>query len=44
MKKANRILLVDDDADDQPCFRDAINELHKSLHCEIMAIPHVRFA
>jgi len=35
MKKAKRILLVDDDADDQLFFRDAINEVHELLDCEI---------
>jgi CheY-like chemotaxis protein len=35
MKKAKRILLVDDDADDQVYFRDAVNELSESLQCEI---------
>ena len=35
MIRAKRILLVDDDADDQLYFRDAINELKKSLKCEI---------
>ena len=46
MKKAKRILLVDDDADDQLFFRDAINEVHESLDCEIAnngleAIKHI---
>ena len=35
MKKARKILLVDDDADDQVYFRDAINELNASLKCDI---------
>ena len=35
MKKARKILLVDDDADDQVYFRDAINELNASLQCDI---------
>ena len=35
MKKATRILLVDDDADDQVYFKDAINELSETLKCEI---------
>lgn len=35
MKKAKRILLVDDDIDDQLYFRDAINELTESPECEI---------
>ena len=30
-----KILLVDDDADDQLYFRDAISELNKPLECEI---------
>ncbi len=40
MKKAKRILLVDDDADDQLYFRDAINELNNSLECEIANNGH----
>ncbi|CAN5469824.1 response regulator [soil metagenome] len=35
MNSAKRILLVDDDADDQLYFRDAINELCKMVECEI---------
>lgn len=35
MNKVKRILLVDDDADDQLYFRDAINEVNNSLECEI---------
>lgn len=35
MKKATSILLVDDDADDQIYFRDAVSELRKTLKCEI---------
>jgi CheY-like chemotaxis protein len=40
MKKAKRILLVDDDADDQLYFKDAINELNNSLQCEIANNGH----
>ena len=35
MKKAKKILLIDDDIDDQLYFKDAINEISKSLECEI---------
>jgi CheY-like chemotaxis protein len=35
MNKAKRILLVDDDADDQLYFQDAINEINELLKCEI---------
>ena len=35
MKKAKKILLVDDDADDQLYFLDAINEVHESVECDI---------
>ena len=35
MKKVERILLVDDDADDQIYFRDAVNELNETLKCEV---------
>ncbi|MEO5889817.1 MAG: response regulator [Ferruginibacter sp.] len=35
MLKTKRILLIDDDADDQLYFRDAISELNKPLECEI---------
>ena len=35
MNKAKRILLIDDDADDQIYFQDAINELNESLECEV---------
>jgi CheY-like chemotaxis protein len=35
MNKAKRILLVDDDSDDQLYFQEAINELNESLACEI---------
>ena len=35
MTKAKRILLVDDDEDDQLYFRDAINELNHLLECDI---------
>jgi len=35
MKKAKRILLVDDDVDDQMYFRDAVSEVSPSLQCEI---------
>lgn len=35
MKKAKRILLIDDDADDQIYFRDAINEVSALLQCVI---------
>ncbi len=33
--KAKKILLIDDDEDDQLYFRDAINELNHVLECEI---------
>jgi len=33
--KAYKILLVDDDADDQLFFLDAISAIDKSLHCEV---------
>jgi CheY-like chemotaxis protein len=36
MKKAKRILLVDDDPDDQLYFQDAINEISPNLKCEIV--------
>ena len=35
MKKAKKILLIDDDIDDQLYFKDAINEISKSLECKI---------
>ena len=35
MKKAQRILLVDDDLDDQVYFRDAVNEVSPTLQCEV---------
>ena len=35
MKKAKKILLIDDDIDDQLYFKDAINEISKSLECNI---------
>ncbi len=35
MNIAKRILLVDDDADDQLYFRDAISELRKKVECVI---------
>lgn len=35
MKLPSRILLVDDDVDDQLYFRDAINEISPEVHCEI---------
>ena len=35
MEKQKRILLVDDDVDDQLYFRDAINEISPEAHCEI---------
>jgi CheY-like chemotaxis protein len=33
--KRNRILLIDDDIDDQVYFRDAINEISPQIFCEI---------
>jgi CheY-like chemotaxis protein len=35
MRKAKRILLIDDDADDQIYFKDAVNELSENLKCEV---------
>jgi len=35
MNKAKRILLVDDDADDQFYFTDAIHEVNETVQCEI---------
>jgi CheY-like chemotaxis protein len=35
MKTSNRILLIDDDVDDQLYFRDAVNEINPSITCEI---------
>ena len=35
MTKAKRILLIDDDADDQLYFRDAVNDLSETLHCKV---------
>lgn len=35
MKKSIRILLVDDDADDQLYFKDAINEISPHLECDV---------
>ncbi|HMH20856.1 MAG TPA: response regulator [Puia sp.] len=35
MDPVKKILLVDDDADDQLYFRDALNEISPDSHCEI---------
>jgi CheY-like chemotaxis protein len=35
MEHIRRILLIDDDADDQLYFRDALNEVSPDSHCEI---------
>jgi len=35
MKHAKRILLVDDDVDDQVYFLDAINEINPSMECKL---------
>ncbi len=35
MTKAKRILLIDDDADDQLYFRDAVNEINETLQCKV---------
>lgn len=35
MTRFKKILLVDDDADDQVYFQDAINEIGQSLYCEV---------
>jgi CheY-like chemotaxis protein len=35
MKNAKRILIVDDDEDDQLYFRDAINQVNPGIQCEM---------
>ena len=45
--KTHKILLVDDDADDQFFFMDAISNIDSSLHCEVAnngieAIDHLK--
>jgi len=45
--KSLKILLVDDDADDQLFFMDAISSIDKSLHCDVAnngieAISHLK--
>ncbi|MCW3091425.1 MAG: response regulator [Ferruginibacter sp.] len=35
MNTAKRILLVDDDPDDQYLFSDAVNQIHPKIYCEI---------
>jgi CheY-like chemotaxis protein len=35
MKTSKRILLVEDDADDQLIFLEAIHKIHPSINCEI---------
>ncbi len=35
MKTSSRILLIDDDLDDQLYFQDAVNEINPSITCEI---------
>jgi CheY-like chemotaxis protein len=35
MKMAKRILLIDDDPDDQLFFRDAVHTINPGVHCEL---------
>jgi CheY-like chemotaxis protein len=35
MKTPDRILLIDDDPDDQLFFREAIQSIHTGMHCEM---------
>jgi len=43
MKVFNRIMLIDDDPDDQLFFRDAIQVVHPGLHCELASNCHEAF-